>query len=141
LQRPGTEPLGFVDVPGHERFIGTMLAGVAAIDCALLVVAADQGVMPQTLEHLAILRLLGVSRLYVVLSRCDLADAQQQQMLEDTLGELLTDQGWAQLPVFRVSSVTGQGIAELREHLLTQLSAPTPLSGYTRLMIDRRFSL
>lgn len=141
LQRAGGEPLGFIDVPGHERFIGSMLAGVAAIDAALLVVAADQGVMPQTLEHMAILRLLGVSRIILVLSRCDLAQAEQQQVSEQAMVELLADHGWPQAPVFCVSSVTGQGIDALRGFLLAQVTVDKPVSGYARLMIDRRFSL
>ena len=77
------EPLGFIDVPGHERFIGTMLAGVAGVDMALLVVAADDGVMPQTREHLAILQLLAVRELALVISRCDLVDAAQQQRVAE----------------------------------------------------------
>ena len=141
LQRPGLQPLGFVDVPGHERFIGSMLAGVAAIDCALLVVAADQGVMPQTLEHLTILQLLGVDRVIVVLTRCDLAPRDQQQAMAQTLTGVLTEHGWPQTSLFYVSSLTGDGIDELREFLLAQQPADRAISGYARLMIDRRFTL
>ena len=113
-------PLGFVDVPGHEGFISTMLAGVAGVDMALLVVAADDGVMPQTREHLSILRLLGVSELEVVLSRCDLVDQAQQQRVAAQIAELLREEAWPLAPIWRVSSLSGQGIAELKAHLLAR---------------------
>ena len=135
-------PLGFVDVPGHERFISTMLAGVAGVDMAMLVVAADDGIMPQTREHLNILRLLGVGELCVVLSRCDLADAAQQQQVAEHVAELLADD-WPAAPVCMVSSLTGQGIDDLRAHLVKRASelAAQSSSGHARLMVDRRFSI
>ncbi|HDY99661.1 MAG TPA: selenocysteine-specific translation elongation factor [Pseudomonas sabulinigri] len=135
-------PLGFVDVPGHERFISTMLAGVTGVDMAMLVVAADDGIMPQTREHLNILRLLGVGELCVVLSRCDLADAAQQQQVAEHVVELLADD-WPAAPVWTVSSLTGQGIDDLRAHLVKRASelAAQSSSGHARLMVDRRFSI
>ncbi|MGY8812858.1 MAG: selenocysteine-specific translation elongation factor [Pseudomonadales bacterium] len=135
-------PLGFVDVPGHERFISTMLAGVTGVDMAMLVVAADDGIMPQTREHLNILRLLGVGELCVVLSRCDLADAAQQQQVAEHVAELLADD-WPAAPVCMVSSLTGQGIDDLRAHLVKRASelAAQSSSGHARLMVDRRFSI
>ena len=135
-------PLGFVDVPGHERFISTMLAGVTGVDMAMLVVAADDGIMLQTREHLNILRLLGVGELCVVLSRCDLADAAQQQQVAEHVAELLADD-WPAAPVSMVSSLTGQGIDDLRAHLVKRASelAAQSSSGHARLMVDRRFSV
>ncbi|MEH6800052.1 MAG: selenocysteine-specific translation elongation factor [Halopseudomonas sabulinigri] len=135
-------PLGFVDVPGHERFISTMLSGVTGVDMAMLVVAADDGIMPQTREHLNILRLLGVGELCVVLSRCDLADAAQQQQVAEHVAELLAGD-WPAAPVWNVSSLTGQGIDDLRAHLVKRSSewAVQSSSGHVRLMIDRRFSI
>ena len=136
-------PLGFIDVPGHERFISTMLAGVAGVDMALLVVAADDGIMPQTREHLSILRLLGVAELCVVLSRCDLADDSQQQWGTQQLAELLADQGWPDSPPWLVSSVTGQGLDQLKTHLLQRASEQQAraVTGHARFMVDRRFSV
>lgn len=136
-------PLGFVDVPGHERFISTMLAGVAGVNMALLVVAADDGIMPQTREHLSILRLLGVVELCVVLSRCDLANATQQQQVTQQLADLLKEQGWPDSPPWRVSSLTGQGVDQLKTHLLQRASEQQSkaISGHARLMVDRRFSV
>lgn len=137
------EPLGFVDVPGHERFIGTMLAGVAAVDMALLVVAADAGPMPQTLEHLSILRLLGVQRLLLVLSRCDLVEPARLSLLGVELADWLVQQGWPAVPQFAVSSVSGAGIAALRQYLLDCASnhQRPPSQGPARLLVDRRFSI
>ncbi|WP_339665104.1 selenocysteine-specific translation elongation factor [uncultured Pseudomonas sp.] len=136
-------PLGFVDVPGHEGFISTMLAGVAGVDMALLVVAADDGVMPQTREHLSILRLLGVSELEVVLSRCDLVDQAQQQRVAAQIAELLREEAWPLAPIWRVSSLSGQGIAELKAHLLARAAEQVAqkVGGHARLMVDRRFSI
>lgn len=85
----GATTLGFIDVPGHERFVHNMLAGAAGVDLALLVVAADDGVMPQTREHLAILSLLGIRRLWVALSKCDRADAQQRATAATEIKNLL----------------------------------------------------
>lgn len=137
------QALGFVDVPGHERFMATMLAGVAAVDAALLVVAADDGVMPQTREHLSVLRLLGVERLVIVLSRYDLAEPARVALVREELHELLAQQGWDEPPVFCVSAVTGEGIPLLQEYLLGlardhRLRTP---GGHARLMVDRRFSV
>src|SRR5690606_1929965 len=105
---------GFVDVPGHERFVHTMLAGAGGIDLALLVVAADDGVMPQTREHLAILDLLGVHRGIVALSKADLADDERRADVTAQIAATLAGTGLAGAPVLPVSSVTGEGIEALR---------------------------
>lgn len=131
---------GFIDVPGHQRFIGNMLAGVAALDAALLVVAADAGPQPQTLEHLAILQALGVQQGVVAITRCDLAEPEQQQQTHAALDELLIDSCFQSGPRVDVSAVTGAGIETLRAALLS-LSPPRAAhadAGF-RLCIDRAF--
>jgi selenocysteine-specific elongation factor len=137
------EPLGFIDVPGHERFIGTMLAGVAGVDMALLVVAADDGIMPQTREHLAILQLLGVRELALVISRCDLVDDAQRERVAEQVQVMAAEAGWSNADVWRVSSTSGQGIDALRQALQQQAEQreTRPSDSPTRFMIDRRFSI
>ena len=105
---------GFVDVPGHERLIHTMLAGAGGIDMALLVVAADDGVMPQTREHLAILDLLGITQGIVALTKCDLADAARQAQVTAQIRAAIAGTGLADAPILPVSSRDGNGIRALR---------------------------
>lgn len=134
---------GFVDVPGHERFIHTMLAGAGGIDLALIVVAADDGVMPQTREHLAILDLLGVHRGLVALTKCDLADAPRRAEVAAQIATLLAPTGLAGAPVIPVSSLTGEGIEALRAALIAA-EADTARRGSDRrfrLAVDRSFTL
>jgi selenocysteine-specific elongation factor len=135
--------LGFVDVPGHERFIHTMLAGAAGIDFALLVVAADDGVMPQTQEHLGILDQLGIQRGAVALAKADRVDAARLIEVERDLHRLLADTALAGSPVFPLSAVSGQGIAALRDHLhaAAQALPHTGAAGGFRLAVDRSFTL
>ncbi len=137
----GAEPIAFVDVPGHERFVRNMLAGVAAIDLALLVVAADDGPMPQTLEHLAILQLLGVPRLVVALSKADRVPPQRLADAQAAVQALLADGPFAQAPVFALAAPSGQGVAALRQHLacLARGLPPRSAAGRCRLAIDRSF--
>lgn len=135
--------IGFIDVPGHERFIRNMLAGVAGIDFALLVVAADDGVMPQTLEHLAILDLLGIRQGVVALTKTDRVDASRAQAAEREISSALQHSALAEAPIFPVSSAAGDGIDALREHIgqaARNKSARRP-SGNFRLAVDRSFSL
>lgn len=134
---------GFVDVPGHERLIHTMLAGAGGIDLALLVVAADDGVMPQTREHVAILDLLGLDRGIVALTKCDLADSAQRQEVVGQVEALLAGSAIAGAPVIPVSAVTGEGIAQLRDALIAA-EAQTALrraAGPLRMAVDRCFTL
>ncbi len=133
--------VGFVDVPGHERFIKNMLAGMGALDVALLVVAADEGWMPQTEEHVAVLDGLGVEHGVVALSRIDLVDDElvelaAAEVLERTAGTTL--QGW---PVLPVAAPLGSGVAELRHSLATVLAKAGPAAdmGRPRMWIDRAF--
>ena len=135
--------LGFVDVPGHERLVRNMLAGATGIDHVLLVVAADDGPMPQTREHLAILDLLGLSRGAVVLTKCDLVAAGRLAEARAEIETLLQHTGLAGAPVFAVSNTTGEGVAELEQHLLQAQRAQVLAreEGCFRLAVDRCFSL
>ncbi|MFC5384569.1 selenocysteine-specific translation elongation factor [Aquamicrobium segne] len=140
---PNGKRIGFVDVPGHERFIHTMLAGAASIDFALLIIAADDGVMPQTREHLAILQLLGLRHGLVVISKADLADDERLLAVEIEIEGLLAGTLLEGAEVLAVSSLTGQGMAEL-EHRLMQAAEMMGLrnaSGLFRLSVDRAFTL
>ena len=140
------EPVGFIDVPGHERFVRNMLAGVAAIDLALLVVAADDGPMPQTREHLAILTLLGVPALVLALSKIDRVSPQRLLAARAELAALLADGPYASAPVFALATPSGTGVAALRGHLAdaarkqAQHRAQAQPAGCFRLAIDRSFS-
>ena len=121
----------FVDVPGHERFVRHMLAGAHGIDAVVLVVAADESVMPQTREHFQICRLLGVPRGLVALTKCDAADAESQATAALETAELVAGSFLAGAPVVRVSARTGEGLPELRAALLSlaQASPARPASG------------
>ena len=132
--------LGFIDVPGHERFVHTMLAGAAGIDTALLVVALPEGVRPQTREHLHILSLLGIDRGVVAVTKTDLA-ADRIPEVTAALRALLADTPLAGAPVIPVSAITGQGLEELRAALLASPARERHLDGYPRLAVDRAFTL
>ena len=106
-----------VDVPGHERFIRNMLAGASGLDLAMLVVAADDSVMPQTREHLEILRLLGLSGGVVVLTKCDLAEPSWLDLVEDEVRALVRGTFLEGRPIVRTSATTGLGIDELKDEL------------------------
>ena len=109
--------LGIVDVPGHERFVRNMLAGATGLDLAMLVVAADDSVKPQTREHLEILRLLNLEAGVIVLTKCDLADEDWISLVEDEIRELVAETFLEAAPLVRTSTVTGQGLEALRECL------------------------
>jgi len=137
----GGRQLGFVDVPGHERFVHNMLAGATGIDAALLVVSAAEGVKPQTVEHLQIVDLLGLDRGLVALTKADLADDDQilERMAEvETLLSATSLKGAEIVPV---SSVTGQGIDELKAKLLALGESGKGATGFARLAVDRCFVL
>jgi selenocysteine-specific elongation factor len=135
--------LGVVDVPGHEGLVRTMIAGATGIDLVLLVVAADEGVMPQTREHLAICDLLGLTHGVVALTKIDLADPEVVELAEEEVRDLLAPTSLASAPILRVSSLTGEGIEALRGALVETArtsAARTPRSGPPRLSVDRLFA-
>ena len=141
--RPAGETIGFVDVPGHERLVHTMLAGAMGIDFVMLVVAADDGVMPQTREHLAIVDLLGLKRGLVVLTKCDLADEARRDEVEGEIRALVAGTRLDGADVVRVSAATGEGMPELAARLDRAVAdtARRNSAGRFRLAIDRVFSL
>ena len=135
--------LGVVDVPGHERFVRTMVAGATGIDLALIVVAADDSVMPQTIEHVEILNLLGVSRGVVAVTKIDTVDAELVELVIDDVQRLLADSPLADAPICPVSSVTRAGLDELRMAIQrVGLEVETaPARGPFRLAVDRVFTV
>jgi selenocysteine-specific elongation factor len=136
--------LHFVDVPGHERLVHTMIAGAAGIDRALLVVAADESVMPQTREHLEVIRLMGVPRLVVAVTKVDLVDEDLAELVMEEVRELLAPTRYADAPTVAVSARTGQGLEALRETLVAEAgsTAPHQVEGRPfREAVDRVFTL
>jgi selenocysteine-specific elongation factor len=143
-QPAGGERIGFIDVPGHERLVHTMLAGATGIDFALLLVAADDGVMPQTREHLAVLSLLGLQRGLVAITKCDRVDAARLDAVAAEVAALLQPTPLAGAPVLAVSAHSGQGVAALRAQLVAAAAASSARSGegqHFRLAVDRAFTL
>jgi selenocysteine-specific elongation factor len=143
LTLPSGRLVGIVDVPGHARFIRNMLAGVHGLDAVLLVVAADEGVMPQTREHLEIVDLLDISRGLVVLTKKDLVDDEWLELVTAEVREAVAGTSLAEAGILAVSSVTGEGLDELRTRL-DEVLAATPARvdrGRPRLPIDRVFTI
>lgn len=122
LNLPEGGKAGIVDVPGHERFVRNMLAGAGGIDLALLIVAADEGVMPQTREHLEILQLLELKRGIIVVTKADMVDEDWLELAKEDIREAVKGTFLEQAPIFAVSSHTGQGIDELRQEIFRQIS-------------------
>jgi selenocysteine-specific elongation factor len=143
LKREDGLSLGFVDVPGHERFVKNMLAGVGGIDLVMLVVAADESVMPQTREHFAICRLLRIPRGLIVVTKCDLVDRDLREIAALETRELVQGTFLEEAPVIEVSSRTGEGIEELKRTLseLARRAPSRPAAGRFRLPVDRVFSM
>ena len=150
----GGERIGFIDVPGHERLVHTMVSGASGIDFALLLVAADDGPMPQTLEHLAVLSLLGIRRGAVVVTKADRADAARIEAVRHEMAALLAGTTLADAPVLAVSAATGDGVDALRALLFEAARAgstsgsgpfdaqnPTTFQPAFRLAVDRVFTL
>src|SRR5262245_16434952 len=111
----GDYRLGIVDVPGHERFVKNMLAGATGVDLAVPVIAADDSIMPQTREHLEILKLLGLRHGVIALTKCDLVDETTLEVVELEIRDLVQGSFLAEAPILRTSAHTGQGIAELKQ--------------------------
>ncbi len=139
----GATKVAFVDVPGHERFVRTMLAGVGGIDCVMLIVASDESVMPQTREHFDICRLLRIPRGLVVLTKSDLADADTRALVKQDVAELVEGSFLEGAPVIEVSATTGDGLDRLREAIAAEAAhaARRPVDGAARLPIDRAFTM
>ncbi len=137
-----SDQFALIDAPGHQKYIGNLLAGVSALDIGLLVVACDQGIQAQTLEHAAILQSLGVSKLIVAMSRIDLVDENTQLELSEELELFLAEFGFQDIPRVALSSVTGEGLDELRA-LLSEMARRTDraASGHFRMPIDRLFTV
>ena len=145
MDAPGLpQRIGFIDVPGHERLVHTMLAGATGIDFGLLLVAADDGVMPQTREHLAVLSLLGVAHGAVAITKADRADAERMAQVRADVTALLAGTALAHAPMLEVAATTGAGVDPLRalliEHART-LARPRDPDAAFRLAVDRAFTL
>jgi len=143
LKLPDGQEVGIVDVPGHERFVKNMLAGVGGIDLALLVIAANEGVMPQTREHLAILDLLGITRGIVVITKKDLVDDEWLAVVRLEIEELLQPTTLSHSPIVAVSALNGKGLPDLLSTIDELLSdtAPRQDTGRARMPIDRVFTM
>lgn len=143
LKLPSGREVGIVDVPGHERFINNMLAGVGGIDLALLVIAANEGVMPQTREHLAILDLLRVQRGIVAITKKDLVDDEWLSLVKMEVEELIAPTALSQAQIIAVSAVTGDGLTDLASVIDNLLDSIEPRKdlGRPRLPIDRVFTI
>ena len=148
----GIGTLGIVDVPGHEAFVRTMLAGASGIDIALLVVAADEGVMPQTREHVQILSLLGIPKLVVALTKSDLVTAEWLELAADDVRALVADTSFALSEVIPVSAVSGAGVSDLREAIRRAAASTGPRASTEssnrgladdlfRMPVDRAFTI
>ncbi|MGA3202246.1 MAG: selenocysteine-specific translation elongation factor [Bryobacteraceae bacterium] len=135
--------LGFIDVPGHERFVKNMLAGASGIDLVLMVVAAGESIMPQTREHFEICRLLGLRHGVIAITKCDIADADTLELTRMEIEEFVAGSFLENAPIVAVSAITGAGIAELREALAQAASNASikDASNFFRLPIDRSFSM
>ena len=143
LMLEGLPPIGVVDVPGHDAFVRTMLAGATGIDLALLVIAADEGVMPQTREHLTILDLLGVRAGVVALTKSDLVESDWAQLVEADVRSLLAGTSLAEVPIVHCSARTGDGIGALKDAIATAVRAVPARAAddLFRMPVDRAFSV
>ena len=143
LDLPDGRRLGIIDVPGHERFVKTMVAGAAGIDCMLLVIAADEGVMPQTREHLDICSLLGVRSGIVALTKTDIVDEDWLQMVTEDVKDNLRGTFLEGAPIIPVSSANGNGIGALRTAVIGMVAAleGRQRTDLLRLPVDRVFTL
>lgn len=143
LDLPDGTRTGIIDVPGHERFVSNMLAGAGGIDLALLVVAADEGVMPQTREHLGILSLLGIPRGVIAITKCDLADEDFIELVEEDVRDHVKNTFLENAPIIRTSSATGEGIRHLKDVLFSEIARVDSNKNHLpfRLPVDRVFSM
>lgn len=141
---PSGDRAGIIDVPGHERFINNMVAGVVGMDLVLLVIAADEGIMPQTKEHMDILNLLGIEKSIIVLNKCDLVDEEWLELVEEEVKEELHGTFLEHAPVVKVSAATGEGLDSLIDtivHMTSDEVVSKDVQTIPRLPIDRAFTL
>lgn len=141
---PGGDRAGIIDVPGHERFINNMVAGVVGMDLVLLVIAADEGIMPQTREHMDILNLLGIEKSIIVLNKCDLVDEEWLELVEEEIKEELQGTFLMNASVVKVSAATGEGLDVLIDtivHMTRDEVLEKDTQTIPRLPIDRAFTL
>ncbi len=143
LELSSGRSLGVVDVPGHERFLRSMVAGASGVDVALMVIAADDGIMPQTIEHLAVLELLGVRTCVVALTKVDLVDDEWQELIKEEIAQFLAGTPFEGAPIIGVSSRTGEGLDALRAALDSAVDTAAHIkpSGPVRMPIDRVFTI
>lgn len=134
---------GIIDVPGHERFIHNMAAGVPGMDMVLLVIAADEGIMPQTREHMDILSFLGIEHYIIALNKCDLVDGEWLDMVENEIREEIKESALKDAPVIRVSASDGSGVETLKKEIvrMAEQIPPGNFQGMARLPVDRVFSV
>ncbi|MCF2554145.1 selenocysteine-specific translation elongation factor [Faecalicatena contorta] len=141
---PNGDRAGIIDVPGHEKFINNMVAGVVGMDLVLLVIAADEGIMPQTREHMDILHLLGIEKSIIVLNKCDIVDEEWLELVEEEVRDELEGTFLEKAPIAKVSAATGQGLYDL-VNLISYMTSDEVISKDTqtvpRLPIDRAFTL
>ena len=141
---PSGDRAGIIDVPGHEKFINNMLAGVIGMDLVMLVVAADEGVMPQTREHVDIMTQLGIEKTIVVLNKCDLVDDEWKDLVKEEIKEELKGSAFENANIVEVSAITGEGIDDLIKeivHMTKDEVVPKDINTISRLPIDRCFSI
>ena len=143
LELPGDLQFGIVDVPGHERFVRAMVAGVGGMDLVMLVIAADEGIMPQTREHLEICQLLGVKKGLVALTKCDMVDEEWLQLVTEEVGDYLAGSFLEEAAIIPVSSKTSQGLDDLKSALglLANEVQEKSADGSFRLPVDRVFTV
>ncbi len=143
IDLPKSGRVGIIDVPGHVRFLKNMLAGTGGVDVTLLVVAADEGIMPQTREHFEIMRLLGVGNMVVAVTKKDLVDEETIELVKGEIGEFLAGTPFAGCPVIITSSQAGDGLDELKEELdkVCAKLPPKPQIDISRLFVDRAFEM
>ena len=141
---PSGDRAGIIDVPGHEKFVNNMLAGVIGMDLVMLVVAADEGMMPQTREHVDIMSQLGVDKSIVVLNKCDLVDDEWKELVKEEIKEELIGSVFEKANIIEVSAMTGEGIADLIKeivHMTKDELNEKDINTISRLPIDRSFSI
>ncbi|MCH4221586.1 MAG: selenocysteine-specific translation elongation factor [Eggerthellaceae bacterium] len=143
MDLPDGRTIGVVDVPGHEHFVRQMISGSTGIDIALLVIAADDGIMPQTIEHTVILKTLGVTSCVVALTKADLVDDEWLDYMKHEVRTFMDEHGYPNAPIIATSGATGQGLDELRQAIaqLCDKTHPQEHEGITRLPIDRVFTI